>query len=262
MLMSTHVRGHECLEDTALLALDIAQLLMETGASARHVEEITSRVVFGFGADRVDLRVGYASLAITLAIGPDWITRMRNVGALGVKQRLYHALHTLASRIERGNFTVSEARAELDHLLQDSQGHPDWVVAVSVGIACAAFGRLLNVDWPAVGPIFFAAAFAQMVRRQLALRKVNGFISAALVAFLGSVLSGLGARWAGSQTIAGDMVAPVLLLVPGVPCFNAQLDIIEGRPTLGSARAVWVAIMLVFMTVGVWFAQGVLGEGR
>jgi uncharacterized membrane protein YjjP (DUF1212 family) len=33
------------------------------------------------------------------------------------------------------------------------------------------------------------------------------------------------------------MIAPVLLLVPGVPAFNAQYDILEGRPTLGSARA-------------------------
>jgi uncharacterized membrane protein YjjP (DUF1212 family) len=58
------------------------------------------------------------------------------------------------------------------------------------------------------------------------------------------------------------MIGPVLLLVPGVPSFNAQLDILEGRPTLGSARAVWVAVILIFMTVGVWLARGLLEEGR
>jgi uncharacterized membrane protein YjjP (DUF1212 family) len=107
-----------------------------------------------------------------------------------------------------------------------------------------------------------ASALAQIVRRQLALHNVNVFISGAAVAFLGSALCGFGARWAGSHTVATDMIATVLLLVPGVPSFNAQYDVLEGRPSLGSARAVWVVVMLVFMTVGVWFALGLLGEGR
>jgi uncharacterized membrane protein YjjP (DUF1212 family) len=57
------------------------------------------------------------------------------------------------------------------------------------------------------------------------------------------------------------MIATDLLLVPGVPAFNAQYDILEGRPTLGSARALWVVVMLLFMTVGIWLAQGLVVEG-
>jgi len=256
------VLGRESLEEIAMVALEFGRLLMETGASARNVEEITGQVAAGLGAERMDARVGYASLAITIGIGPDWITRMRKVGPLGVNQRLYHALRATAAEMERGGFTVAQARAEVDRLLRASPRHPDWVVALAVGVACAAFGRLLDVDWAGVGPIFAAAALGQIVRRQLALHNVNVFLSTTLVAFLASTLCGLGARWAGSQTVARDMIAPVLLLVPGVPAFNAQLDILEGRPTLGSARAVWVAVTLVFMTVGVWLARGLLGEGR
>jgi len=53
-----------------------------------------------------------------------------------------------------------------------------------------------------------------------------------------------------------------LLLVPGVPLLNAQNDILDGRPTLGSARAVWVVVILIFITAGLWFGQVVLKEGR
>ncbi len=253
-------QGHQSLEEIAMLALEFGRLLMEAGASARDVEEITAQVAVGLGAERMDLRVGYASLAITISIGPDGITRMRKVGPLGVNQSLDGALRAAAARIERGGFTVAEALAELDRLVRASTRHPDWVVAVAVGLACAAFGRLLGVDWASVGPIFGAAALAQMVRRQLALRNVNVFVSATVVAFLGSTLSGLGARWAGSLTVPADMAAAVLLLVPGVPSLNAQNDILEGRPTLGSARAVWVAVMLVFIAAGVWLALSLLGE--
>lgn len=242
-----------------MLALEFGRLLMEAGASAHDVDEICAQVAVGLGTERIDLRVGYASLAITIGIGPHGITRMRKVGPLGVNQSLAHALRAAAARIERGDFTVAEARAELDRLLRTTSRHPDWVVAVAVGVACAAFGRLLGVDWAGVGPIFGAAALGQTVRRQLAMHHVNVFVSATIVAFLGSTVCGLGAWWVGSRTVAVDMGSAVLLLVPGVPSLNALNDILEGRPTLGSARAVWVAVILVFITAGVWLAGNLLG---
>jgi uncharacterized membrane protein YjjP (DUF1212 family) len=256
------IQGRESLEAIAILALEFGRLLMETGSSARHVDEITTQVAVGLGAERVDLEVDYTSLAITIGAGPDAVARMRRVGPLGVNETLHRALNEVSARIAQGGFTVEEARTELTDLLHKSPSHSGWVVAVAVGVACAAFGRLLGVDWVAVGPIFVAAALGQTVRRQLTLHKVNAFISAAVVACLGSGLCGLGARWAGSHTLATDMIAPVLLLVPGVPAFNAEYDILEGYPTLGSARAVWVVVMVIFMTAGVWLAQGLLGEGR
>ena len=59
-------QGRDSLEEIAMLALEFGRLLMEAGASARSVEEITARVAVGLGAERMDLRVGYASLAITI----------------------------------------------------------------------------------------------------------------------------------------------------------------------------------------------------
>ena len=252
----------ESLQEIAVLALEFGRLLMEAGASGRHTDEITTEVAVGLGAERVELRVGYASLVITIGLDQDNATSMRKIGPLGVNESLHRALSAAAARIGQGSLSISEARAELTRALHDSSRYSDFVVAVAVGVACAAFGRLLEVDWRGVGPIFVAAALSQLVRRQLALHKVNVFISAAAVAFLGSALCGFGAQWGGSQTVAKDMISTVLLLVPGVPAFNAQYDILQGRPSLGSARAIWVLVMMVFLTVGVWFAQGLLREGR
>src|SRR5271157_2885596 len=165
MLKPAETQRPESLEEIAMLALEFGRLLMEAGASARYVEKITSQVAAGLGAERTDLRVGYASLAITIGIGPGGITRMRKVGPLGVNQSLDHALRTAAARIERGGLTVAEARAELDRLVSSCPRYPDWVVALAVGVACAAFGRLLGVDWAGVAPIFAGAALGQMVRR-------------------------------------------------------------------------------------------------
>jgi uncharacterized membrane protein YjjP (DUF1212 family) len=250
------------LEPIAMIALDAGRLLMEAGASAHDVDVIVARVAHGLGAERVDLRIGYASLAITVGIRGDGITRMRKVGPIGVNLRLDRAVRHFAERVQPGGTTPAAARTELDRIARETPRHAPWFTALAVGLACAAFGRLLKADWAATGPVFAGAAVAQWVRRELAVRHVNVFIAATVVAFVGATLGGFGARLAGSETVATAMIAAILLLVPGVPSLNAQNDILDGRPTLGSARTVWVAVILIFATVGLWLGQVLLREGR
>ena len=246
------------LEPIAMAALDAGRMLMEAGASANSIDAIVAKFARGLGASRVDLRIGYASLAITIGIGPNGITRMREVGPLGVNQRLDQELWHLAERVAGGGMTTEAARAELTRLAAKTPRHSAWVMAVAVGLACAAFGRLLKVDGLGTGPVFIASAVGQLIRRELLARHVNVFICATLVAFWCALLGGLGAHWAGSETVTMAMIASILLLVPGVPCLNAQSDILEGHPTLGSARAVTVAMLLIFVAAGLWLGQTLL----
>ncbi len=248
------------LEPTAMVALDAGRMMMEAGAGAKSVERMVEMFAQGLGAERVDLRIGYASLAITIGIGPNGITRMRKVGHLGVNQRLDQELRHLAKRVSRRELTREQVRAELDRLETKTPRHSALVMAVAVGLACAAFGRLLGLDWAGTGPVFLAATVGQFIRRELLARHVNVFICATLVSFLSSVLGGVGARWAGSDAVTTAMVASILLLVPGVPAVNAQSDILEGHPTLGSARAVSVAMILIFVTAGLWIGQMLMNE--
>ena len=143
--------------------------------------------------------------------------------------------------------------------MRDTPRHPAWVVAVAVGIACASFGRLLGIDWLAFGPVLVAGCIGQYVRHQLLHRGVNVFIVAGVIAFLSATLGGIGAMLLRSSSVNLAMMASILLLVPGVPSTNAQTDIMDGYPTMGSARAVWVLMIMIFAAVGVWFAEALLG---
>ena len=250
------------LEPVAMVALEAGRMLMEAGASASSVQEIVEMVARGLGAERADLRIGYASLAITIGIDETGITRMRSVGDLGVNQRLIQALWDLGNRVACHQFTAEQTRAELSRLAAETPRHSPWVVALAVGMACAAFGRLLGADWYGTAPILLAAMFGQYVRRELLRSHVNVFVCTALVSLLSSVMAGLGARWAGSQSFTAAMVASILMLVPGVPAVNAQSDILEGHPTLGSARAVTVAMTLVFIAAGLWIGKISLEQWR
>lgn len=128
-------------------------------------------------------------------------------------------------------------------------------MALSAGVACAAFGRLLGVDWVALLPILAASTIAQWSRIMLIRRGMNAFVLAAIVAFIASIMAGTAAIAVGSLMVPTAMTASVLLLVPGIPAMNAQTDIMEGYPTMGSARFVTVAMLLMFITVGLGAAQ-------
>jgi uncharacterized membrane protein YjjP (DUF1212 family) len=252
------IEGQE-LDRIAEVTSSAARMLMEVGVRAKVVHEDCARIAHGLGAERVDLCLDYASLDITVTRGRSSVTKTVELGPLGVNYRLSHAIRGLAQRICRGGMTPAEAQSEMMRVKQGTGDHPSWVVALGVGIACAAFGRLLGMDWASFLPVFASGAIGQSIRYFLFRRGTNVFVVAACVAFLASSIGGLGAQWAGSTTFNIAMIASVLLLVPGVPALDAQYDILDGYPTLGTARAVVVSMILIFTTTGVLIARAVLG---
>jgi uncharacterized membrane protein YjjP (DUF1212 family) len=249
---------HRDLEKIANVALRIGRALMECGASVQVIHEGATLTARGLGAESVSVRVGYASLAINVAAAGLTITRMIAVGRHGVNHRLDIAVRALASSVAATGGTAAAVHAELDRLVCETPRYPNWLVAVATGTACAAFGRLLGIDWSAFLPVLIAGTIGQALRHHLLMRGVNLFVMSAIIAFLAGSLGGWGARLAGSSSVDTAMMASVLLLVPGVPATNAQTDIMDGYPTVGSARAVWVAMVMVFAATGLWLAQGLL----
>jgi uncharacterized membrane protein YjjP (DUF1212 family) len=250
---------HRELEKIAMAALRMARILTECGARVRVAHQAATLVARGLGVEPVGLRTGYASQEITVRSGANTITRMMTIGPHGVNHRLDHTMRALAVRISQGGMTVVDVEQAMDRLVWETPRHPLWLVALAVGLACAAFGRLLGIDWFAFGPVFAAGTAGQALRMFFLRRGVNAYVVAAVIAFLAAAIAGLGAHLAGSTTLNLAMMASILLLVPGVPATNAQTDIMDGFPSMGSARAVSVIMVMVFATTGVWLAELLLG---
>jgi len=252
---------HRELERIALCALKAARILLESGARVKVVHEGATLIVKGLGADIIGMRAGYASHEITVSHGLNTITRMTSVGPHGVNHRLDHALRDLCLEISRGGMSVEQAETAIDDLVRTTPRYSAVTVAVAVGIACAAFGRLLGIDWPAFVPVFLAGTIGQYIRHLLRVRGINYYVIGTVIAFLAAALSGLGAKLTHSGTVPLAMIAATLMLVPGVPATNAQTDIMDGYPSMGSARAITVLMVMIFATVGLWIAEVVLGVG-
>ncbi len=235
------------IEAVAMVALEAGKMLMEAGANAKSVESLVQMVARGLGAERVDLRIGYASLSIKIEIEEVGITRMRRVGSFDVNQRLIQGLWELGKRVAGSELTVQQADIELTRLATETTRRSCWVIAVSASFACAAFGRLLGVDWYGSGAVFIAAAVAQVARGELLRSNVNAFLCA---------------RWAGSATPITAMIASILLLVPGVPGFAAKAIIGLFALTTGAVANESDALIAASQnTLRVLFTMGAIGTG-
>lgn len=250
---------HRELERIAMVALRAARLFLECGAKVKVVHEGVSLIVQGLGVAFVGARTGYASHEITVSSGINTITRMIAVGHHGVNQQLDYALRGLCARVAAGGMTPEAVDAAIDALLRETPRYRPVTVALAVGIACAAFGRLLGIDWAAVTPVLAAGTLGQYARHWLASHSINTYVVAAVIAFFSASVGGFGAQQLGSHTVPLSMMASILLLVPGVPATNAQTDIMDGYPAMGSARAVTVLMVMIFATVGVWTAEVFIG---
>lgn len=250
---------HRELEKIAMTALRMGRVLTECGARVVVAQQGARLIVKGLGVETVGIRTGYASQEITVRSDINTITRMVSMGPHGVNHRLDHAMRGLATRVSQGGMTVEEVEREMDRLARETPRHPLWLVALAVGLACAAFGRLLGIDWLAFGPVFLGGGVGQGLRMLLLRRGINAYVVATVIGFLASVIAGFGAHLLGSATVNLSMMAAILLLVPGVPVTNAQTDVMDGYPSMGSARAVSVLMVMIFATTGVLLAEGLLG---
>ena len=100
---------HRELERIANMALRAGRIMMECGASVSVVHGGVGMIARGFGVEDVGMRSGYASLEITVHAGGNTITRMMQVGRLGVNHRLDQAVRKLAVRVcRRAAMSVDE----------------------------------------------------------------------------------------------------------------------------------------------------------
>jgi uncharacterized membrane protein YjjP (DUF1212 family) len=243
------------LDDVGKLSLSVGKLLLETGASARRVHEAVEAISGGFGCELAETYCQHAAIIVMLHRGIESRVRMGKVGEHGVNLRRAEALSKIVRNVALGEMDCVSAQKEVNNIPRTARRYSVWFVCLATGVACAAFGRLLNATWLTFVPTLAAAAAGQWLRHALLERKQNVFLVVGMVSFFSALIAGLGGRLLGSGHLEIATVAAVLLLVPGVAVLNAQLDVIDGKPNLAAARGLRVAYLLLFMTLGLVFAQ-------
>lgn len=249
------------LSEIAHLVLTVGRMLLEWGANARTVHEAITHVATGLGCDSAHTFCQHAAIIVVLCRGDESHTQMGKVGEHTVNLRRTQNLQKIITRISRGELSCMEAQAEIERIPKNTKHYPLWFVCMATGLACSAFGRLFKSDWVSFLPTMIGAGMGQYIRYILFHRGYNIFLTAGVVSFTASMVAGIGAKAMGGVHLPLAMVASVLLLVPGVPVLNAQIDVIEGKPNLAAARALRITFLLLFMALGLSLAQVLVIRG-
>jgi uncharacterized membrane protein YjjP (DUF1212 family) len=240
----------EVLADIVDIALTAGELLMKNGAESQRVEETVRLLGTGLGCDWGSVLVSYNTIMVTHASGSEFRTQIRRVENIGVNMRVIEDISHVAHRVEAGKLDRASVRAKLDQIGAVPRGYNQWVTALAVGSACAAFSRLLGGDWPVFGVALLASGVAVIVRGELAKRGLNALLVVLVTAFAAGGLVGLVSRFQFSPRPELALVASVLFLVPGVPGINAVEDLIKGHIVVGLARAVNSVLIVLAIVLG------------
>jgi uncharacterized membrane protein YjjP (DUF1212 family) len=246
------------IEDVARLCLTAGRLLLQNGAHGRNVHESIADIAEALGCDSAEVFCQHAAILLTIHRGAESCMQMTRAAEHGVNLRRTKAVRQTVRELVAKKLDCTAAQARLDAVEETTPSYPLWLVCLSTGLACSAFGRLLGADWPSFLPILVGSAFGQWLRHTLFHQRRNSFIIAGIVSFQSAFVAGFGARLCGSAHIPVSMVSAVLLLVPGVAVLNAQIDILEGKPNLAAARALRVLYLLMFMALGLALAQALV----
>jgi uncharacterized membrane protein YjjP (DUF1212 family) len=251
--------GIPSLEDIARLCLAVGRMLMEWGANAGTVQGAVVSTAKALGCTAVEVYCQHSAIIVMLRRGEATITHMGKVGLHGINLRRGDAVNAVVDEVVAGRLDCESACQALKKIPHVTPGYPVWVACLFTGLACSAFGRLLNMEWISFIPVLIGAGVGQFLRHHMLMKKNNFFLMVASVGFTAAFIAGLGGRLLGDKHLEITTVAATLLLVPGPAMLNAQVDAIDGMPNLAVGRVFRVMFILLFMTLGLILAQKLIG---
>ncbi len=247
------------LEDVAHLALQVGRLLFKNGADTAEVEESVVRFAAAFECE-AHLMVTYEVLLLTLVAGGQFRTKVGyRVPALNVNMAAITDLSLLLAEVEDGRRSTAEVRTELEDVENRSPLYGRWVVVVALGLTAASLARLFGGDWPTFGIAWLAGSAGMWLRQELGRRGFNLFFIPFAAALVSGVIGGGAVLLGVSGTPALCLVAPGMIIVPGVPLVNGVQDMFKNHMTQGLARLGLGVLITLAIAFGLFVATVLTG---
>jgi uncharacterized membrane protein YjjP (DUF1212 family) len=248
-------------EEVAHLALLLGRYLLITGADTARVQDAVERFANGLGF-QTHLLVGYEALLLTVISGGEFRTKVgSHVAALTVDMTAAQELYRIVDDTAAGRLDVAAARTRILAVEPGRPLYPQWLVAAALGLTAASLSWLFGGDLSVFVASFFAGAAAILVQQQLRRRNVHPLAVTFFSALAGGVVGGFGMRLHPGAAPALCLIAPGMILVPGVPLINATCDAIFNNISLSLARLASAVLVVTAIAFGLFAANVLTGIG-
>jgi uncharacterized membrane protein YjjP (DUF1212 family) len=245
------------LEEIAHLTLMLGRLLLANGADTGRVQKEMVRFAAGFGSE-AHLLITYEGVLLTLVSGERFRTKVGyRLSAMNVNMAAVAALTHLVTDVEGQRRSLPEARKALEEIEHRRPIYQRWIVIVVLGLTAGSLARLFGADWPAFWITWLSGSVGTWLRQELGSRGFNLFFIPFAAALVSGVISGIAVLGGLSATPTLCLVAPGMIIVPGVPLVNSIHDIITNHISLGLDRLTLGITVTLAIAFGL-FVAGVL----
>jgi uncharacterized membrane protein YjjP (DUF1212 family) len=241
-------------DETAHLALHVGRLLLQNGTDTAQVQASVARFAGGFGC-QANLLVNYEALLVTAVIGESFRTKVgHQIRAMNVNMAAVSAVNQIVDEAAEGRLEMVSARARLEVVEHARAIWNRWLVVVAMGLCAASLSVLFLGDWPTFWIVWVAGSVGMWLRQELSRRGMNLFFIAFAGALVSGIVGGIGVHLGWSGTPALCLVAPGMIIVPGVPLVNGVQDMFKNHMTLGLSRLGLGILITLAIALGLFVA--------
>lgn len=252
-------RGAADVEAVAHAALRIGRLLLANGADTTLVQISVARFAAALGCE-AQLMVSYEALLLTIVAGDHFRTKIgHRVPAMNVALATVEAVSHLVAEVEGGRLGLTAATAALEAIEHRAPDYGRWLVVAMLGLTAGSLSRLFGGDWATFAVAGLAGAVGTWLRQELGSRHANPIAIPFFAACVSGVIGGAAVRLGMSDTPSLCLVAPGMIIVPGVPLINGVQDMIRNHMTLGISRLGFGAVITSAIAFGLFVATVLTG---
>lgn len=237
------------------LCVVTAQVLMQYGAESALVEDASRRLGLALGVDSVEVAIMANAMTVTTLSEEHCITTVRRNLDHGVNMHVVIEVQRALLAVESGALDREGYRDRLERIAP--LRYPHWLVAISIGVSCACFGRLGGSGWVSCGVTFVASSVAMYARLKISALHFNPVVTFFLASFVATSIALQGVPYGIGETPKIALAASVLLLVPGYPLINAVSDMVKGYVNTGLSRAMLSLLLAASACAGILLSMTV-----
>ena len=241
------------LEQLSRIALKMAKLLYENGASTERIINSVELFMRNHSHNEVQCTAFSRSLEITIETGVCVQTRMIRMAMPKVNMSLVGAISQALHR-HNGNMPLDEIDCHLEQLSQAAPTYSLLTTLLLTALGCTAFSLLFGGSYICALATFCATAMTFFARRLLAPYRLNSLLVVFLLCICGPVCAGLLTKIITGTSDGLSMISCILFLVPGVPMINAVEDMLKSHIVLGTARFVFSLWVIIAAALGMSIA--------
>ena len=258
----TDLEPHDLIRRSNLV-IRIGSMMLGAGTSSLRVKQAMQSAAHALGISRIKTQVTYTHVGATVHRGTIFRTQIGEITVPGVDAAKIQAIQRLSRRMP-AVITTDGLKERLDEINARKPLHPQWLVILAVGLACASVGFLNGAGWREVLAILVGGGVSFAAHRQLLGRRLNIFGSVVLSTMVASGVY-LAAAWAlhggtlRAPLLATGFMAVSIFLVPGFPLLTGSLDVARLDLQAGIGRIVYAGVVMLSISIGSWAIASLVG---